>query len=166
MAAEKTVGKRRGRPFPKGRSGNLSGRPLGARNAATVIAEQLLDAETLVRKVIDKAKRGDMTALRVCLDRILPYCREGDTLVVAKLDRLARSARLSVIHTFDYPSAEHTVDYPSDVRSVDHVSAEHPVDHVSAEHPVLGTIAARETLINLADGFTVRRIAFRCGFRS
>jgi hypothetical protein len=82
MSAETTASKQRGRPFPKGRSGNPSGRPQGARNAATVIAEQLLDGEavTLVRKVIEKAKRGDMTALRVCLDRILPPRRERPML--------------------------------------------------------------------------------------
>jgi hypothetical protein len=81
MPAEITAQKqleRRGRPFPKGRSGNPQGRPVGARNAATLIAEQLLDgeAEALTRKVIAKAKEGDMSALRLCLDRILPPRRE------------------------------------------------------------------------------------------
>jgi Family of unknown function (DUF5681) len=70
--------KRRGRPFPKGRSGNPRGRPQGARNTATVIAEQLLDgeAEALTRKAIQKAKQGNIVALRLCLDRILPPRRE------------------------------------------------------------------------------------------
>jgi Family of unknown function (DUF5681) len=70
--------KRRGRPFPKGCSGNPGGRPQGARNAATVIAEHLLDgeAEALTRKAIQKAKQGDIVALRLCLDRILPPRRE------------------------------------------------------------------------------------------
>ena len=45
MAAENTAGKQRGQPFRKGQSGNPRGRPAGARNAATVIAEQLLDGE-------------------------------------------------------------------------------------------------------------------------
>jgi hypothetical protein len=81
MTAEITASKqprRRGRPFVKGRSGNPRGRPIGARNAATVIAEQLLDseAESVTRKAIEKAKQGDITALRLCLDRILPPRRD------------------------------------------------------------------------------------------
>ena len=82
MTAETTAPKQRGRPFPKGRSGNPQGRPPGARNAATVIAEQLLDgeAEALTRKAIDKAKEGDMTALRLCLDRVVPPRRERPVL--------------------------------------------------------------------------------------
>jgi hypothetical protein len=78
MAAETTVRKQRGRPFPKGRSGNPRGRPPGARNAATIIAERLLDgeAETLIRKAIQKAKQGNVPALRMCVERLLPPRRD------------------------------------------------------------------------------------------
>jgi hypothetical protein len=78
MTAETTAPKQRGRPFPQGRSGNPRGRPPGSRNAATVIAEQLLDgeAEILIRKAIQKAKQGNVPALRMCLDRILSPRRE------------------------------------------------------------------------------------------
>jgi hypothetical protein len=78
MSVERIAPKPRGRPFSKGHSGNPRGRPPGARNAATVLAEQLLDGEveSLIRKIIQKAKHGDVTALRICIDRILPPRRE------------------------------------------------------------------------------------------
>ena len=55
-------------------SGNPNGRPKGARNHATRLAEALLedDAVALVRRVIDLAKTGDVTALRLCLERLIP----------------------------------------------------------------------------------------------
>lgn len=78
MPAEITVPKQRGRPFQKGHSGNPQGRPPGARNAATMMAEQLLDgeAEAITRKAIELAKQGDLTALRLCLDRLVPPRRD------------------------------------------------------------------------------------------
>ena len=61
-------------PFQKGQSGNPSGRPPGARNKATIIAETLLrgEVEELTRVAIDRAKAGDIAALRMCLDRAAP----------------------------------------------------------------------------------------------
>jgi hypothetical protein len=92
MSTESTAPKQRGRPFPKGSSGNPQGRPPGARNAATVLAEQLLDgeAETLIRKAIQKAKQGNIPALRMCLDRILPPRRERPVSI--KLPELASAS--------------------------------------------------------------------------
>jgi hypothetical protein len=60
--------------WKKGQSGNPNGRAAGSRNRATLALEVLLEGEgeTLTRKVIDLAKAGDMAALRLCLDRILP----------------------------------------------------------------------------------------------
>jgi hypothetical protein len=68
----------RGRPFERGRSGNPRGRPKGHRNKATMAIEELLDGEpeALARKVIEKGLEGDMAALRLCLDRLLPPRRE------------------------------------------------------------------------------------------
>ena len=68
----------RGRPFGRGKSGNPTGRPRGARNRATLAAEALLEgeAEALTRKAIELALGGDITALRLCLDRIVPPRRE------------------------------------------------------------------------------------------
>ncbi|EAQ36930.1 hypothetical protein NB311A_07268 [Nitrobacter sp. Nb-311A] len=72
--ADDTVGKQRGRPFEKGQSGNPAGRPKGSRNATTVALESLLDgqAEALTNKAVELALGGDIAALRLCMDRILP----------------------------------------------------------------------------------------------
>ena len=68
----------RGRPFEKGKSGDPNGRPRGARNKTTLTAEALLDGkvEALTNKLIDKALKGDMTAMRLCFERILPRNRD------------------------------------------------------------------------------------------
>ncbi len=57
----------------------LGGRPPGARNKTTLAVEALLEGEheSLTRKVIDKALEGDVTALRLCLDRIAPARRDS-----------------------------------------------------------------------------------------
>ena len=71
MSTEKT--KNNGR-FPRGTSGNPSGRPQGSRNKATALMEVMLEGEAqqLTRKAIELAKRGDTQALRLCLDRLMP----------------------------------------------------------------------------------------------
>ncbi len=80
--AENAAAKQRrrgpGKPFQPGQSGNPAGKPKGTRHRATMLAEQLLDgeAEAMVRKVVEKAKQGDMIALRLCLDRIVPPRRD------------------------------------------------------------------------------------------
>jgi len=63
--------------FTEGKSGNLKGRPPGSLNKTTLFVRSLLqgEAETLVRTVIDKAKAGDMAALKICMDRLLSPCR-------------------------------------------------------------------------------------------
>ena len=60
--------------WKKGQSGNPNGRTAGSRNRATLAIEALLEGEgeALTRKAVELAKAGDMAALRLCLDRILP----------------------------------------------------------------------------------------------
>ena len=60
--------------WKKGQSGNPNGRAAGSRNRATLAIEALLEGEgeALTRKAIELAKAGDMQALRLCLDRLVP----------------------------------------------------------------------------------------------
>lgn len=64
--------------FLPGGSGNPAGRPVGARNRATVAAQALLDGEgeRLARTAVDLALAGDTQALRLCIERIVPVARE------------------------------------------------------------------------------------------
>jgi hypothetical protein len=64
--------------FAKGTSGNPSGRPPGSRNQSTILYEQLLEggAEELIKKAIELGKGGDVKALALCLDRLLPVKRD------------------------------------------------------------------------------------------
>lgn len=77
MSGELTAVKQRGRPFQKGQSGNPAGRPRGARNRATVLAEKLMadDLPDVVQAVIKAAKAGDVRAARLVLERIVPLRR-------------------------------------------------------------------------------------------
>ncbi len=68
--------------FQKGMSGNPSGKPKGARARVTQLAEKLLDddRDAIVRAVIAAAKGGDPTAMRLCVERLVPP-RKGRPVV-------------------------------------------------------------------------------------
>jgi hypothetical protein len=68
--------------FQKGTSGNPSGKPKGARARVTQLAEKLLDddRDAIVRAVIAAAKGGDPTAMRLCVERLVPL-RKGRPVV-------------------------------------------------------------------------------------
>lgn len=76
-----------GKPFqPGNRHGR--GRPPGSRNKATIALQKLLDGEgaAITRKAIELAKAGNETALRLCLDRLIPPCRERPVRLTLPLD--------------------------------------------------------------------------------
>lgn len=87
-----TETKPRGKPFAKGNAG----KPKGARHKATLAAEALLEgeAEGLTRKAIEAALGGDMGALKLCLDRLVPPRRERPV-------------------TFDLPAVKNASDHPA-----------------------------------------------------
>lgn len=75
------------------------GRPKGARNKNVLAVENLLDgeAEGLTRKAVDLALDGDTTALRLCLERILPPRKdrpvEFDLPTVSNAGEAAKAAQ-------------------------------------------------------------------------
>jgi uncharacterized protein DUF5681 len=80
----------RGR-FPQGASGNPAGRPPGSRNAATALAEALLDGEAgaLVRKCIEMALDGNIAAIKLCLERLVPRRGRSATLDMPEIATVA-----------------------------------------------------------------------------
>jgi hypothetical protein len=63
--------------FTKGQSGNPAGRPLGRRDRRVAMREMLQPyADELVAKVVEMAKGGDVAALRICIERLIPPVKE------------------------------------------------------------------------------------------
>jgi len=60
--------------FQPGQSGNPAGRKKGQVNKYTELSKQLLSEKgpEIVQMVIQKALEGDVTCLKMCMDRIVP----------------------------------------------------------------------------------------------
>ncbi|WP_028955712.1 DUF5681 domain-containing protein [Sulfitobacter sp. 20_GPM-1509m] len=75
------------------------GRPRGARHKVTEAVQALLDGQTeaLTQKAIDRALEGDVTALRLCLDRIAPARKDASVSFelpdIETMDDAANAAR-------------------------------------------------------------------------
>ena len=54
------------------------GRPQGSRNKATIVLQSLLEGEgeAITRVAVERAKRGDASALRLCFERLIPEKKE------------------------------------------------------------------------------------------
>lgn len=67
----------RGRPFQPGNKYGR-GRPPGSRNKAARVCQRTLDshAESLAKRCLYMALQGNPTAMRLCLERLLPARRQ------------------------------------------------------------------------------------------
>ena len=112
MIPDNTEAKQGGTQFQPGQSGNPNGRPKGSRNAATLALESLLDGEALTRKAVELALTGDIAALRLCLDRILPPRKDRpvsfEMLPINNADdaRAASAALLAAVASGDLTPSE------------------------------------------------------------
>ena len=70
------------------------GKPTGSRHRATVAAQALLDgeAETLTRQAVTMALAGDVTALRLCRERIAPPRRDAPVVFALPAKQSAADA--------------------------------------------------------------------------
>jgi len=72
--------------YKKGQSGNPVGRPRGIKDKRTSIRELLKPhAKDLIDKAVSLALDGDTTALRLCLDRLIPPLKQRDEPITLKL---------------------------------------------------------------------------------
>jgi len=75
-------------PFKPGQSGNPTGRPKGIKDRRVALREKLLPhADQLIDMLTTFAKSGDMTAMKIVMDRIIPPLREEPIHVsIPKID--------------------------------------------------------------------------------
>src|SRR5215469_4258431 len=101
--------------FMKGYSGNPNGRPPGRRNKATEAAEVLLDGEVeaLTRRAVELALDGQIGALRLCLDRIIPPSPARARSAQATPNRSPRVFETFVLIYQNHAAREDTIVFPA-----------------------------------------------------
>ena len=97
-AASPEASERADTRFQKGESGNPNGRSKGSRNRRTILLEAMLesDAQGVLQSCIKQAKAGNATALRLCMERLLP--RQSETPVALDLPEIKNRDDLAAAH--------------------------------------------------------------------
>ena len=83
--------------YTKGQSGNPAGRPVGSKNKCTQFRELLEDdLPELVSVLRDKALEGDMNAMRLLLERLVPKVQVVDMSLQADKEPTTEIERVIV----------------------------------------------------------------------
>jgi hypothetical protein len=78
--------------FIPGKSGNMQGRPIGSSDKRTRFRHLLeLHAEELISVLVNQAKNGDPTALKLCIDRLIPRVKNDTVDIVFPKDLSSHS---------------------------------------------------------------------------
>src|ERR1043165_5948399 len=89
--------------FQPGQSGNPAGRPPGSLNKKTLAAQALLEerAEEILTDLMDRAKEGHGTAMRLCFDRLVPKGRDRPVAIELPLVKTPEDAQLALSVVLD-----------------------------------------------------------------
>ena len=89
MTSRKNAANSRGKPFEPGNPG----KPKGARHKTTLLAEKLMqaDAEAIVKAIVQASATGELSAVRLIPERLMPAPRDS------KLAALAQHAEEAVL---------------------------------------------------------------------
>jgi hypothetical protein len=84
--------------FQPGQSGNPAGRPPGSRNKQTLALEEAFieRADEVLNHVIDRAKDGEKTAMRLCMERISAPKRERPVAIELPVIESPADARKAI----------------------------------------------------------------------
>ena len=86
--------------FKKGESGNPQGRPQGIIDKRSELGELLKPhASALVEKAVELALEGDVNALRLCLERLIPKAKDETINLVLQAQDLTKPELLLNINS-------------------------------------------------------------------
>lgn len=107
--------------FQKGQSGNPAGRPRGSRNRSKMLFQDRLDedVEAIADKVVELAKAGDIAAIRLCVDRLMP-ARKSEPIAfeLPPLEKAADTVRAATMIAAAVSSGEVTPSEAADLAKV------------------------------------------------